>query len=149
LPSRAGQGTRRGGFDLLHGVDMEITVELGRTSMTVRELLSLSTGSVIELDRTAGSPADVLVNRRLIARGEIVVIDEYFGIRITEILPMATATRRPPDGGDPAGRHRAGPGRRRDVGAGQGPPGSRCAAGGRQPRCRGQDASFPRGPASP
>ncbi|MFL6145741.1 MAG: flagellar motor switch protein FliN [Labedaea sp.] len=74
------------GFDLLHGVDMEITVELGRTSMTVRDLLSLSNGSVIELDRTAGSPADVLVNRQLIARGEVVVIDEYFGIRITEIL---------------------------------------------------------------
>ncbi|HEU5474225.1 MAG TPA: flagellar motor switch protein FliN [Actinophytocola sp.] len=74
------------GYDLLHGVDMEITVELGRTSMTVRDLLSLSNGSVLELDRTAGSPADVLVNRRLIARGEVVVIDEYFGIRITEIL---------------------------------------------------------------
>jgi flagellar motor switch protein FliN/FliY len=73
-------------FDLLHGVDMEITVELGRTTMTVRDLLSLSNGSVIELDRIAGSPADVLVNRQLIARGEVVVIDEYFGIRITEIL---------------------------------------------------------------
>jgi flagellar motor switch protein FliN/FliY len=81
------KGPAHAGFDLLHGVDMEITVELGRTSMTVRELLSLSNGSVIELDRTAGSPADVLVNRRLIARGEIVVIDEYFGIRVTEILP--------------------------------------------------------------
>jgi flagellar motor switch protein FliN/FliY len=73
-------------FDLLHGVDMEITVEIGRTTMTVRDLLSLSNGSVIELDRVAGSPADVLVNRQLIARGEVVVIDEYFGIRITEIL---------------------------------------------------------------
>lgn len=80
------------GLDLLHGVEMEVTVELGRARLTVRELLSLRTGSVIELDRAAGSPADVLVNGRLIARGEVVVIDENFGIRITEIV---TADRKP------------------------------------------------------
>jgi flagellar motor switch protein FliN/FliY len=74
------------GLDLLHGVEMEVTAELGRTRMTVRELLSLSTGAVIELDRTAGAPADLLVNGRLIARGEVVVIDENFGIRITELV---------------------------------------------------------------
>ncbi len=77
------------GLDLLHGVEMEVTVELGHARMTVRDLLSLRTGSVIELDRTAGSPADVLVNGRLIARGEVVVIDENFGIRITEIVSSA------------------------------------------------------------
>jgi flagellar motor switch protein FliN/FliY len=76
----------RGGLDLLRDVSMEVTVELGRTRMTVRELLSLSPGAVIELDRAAGSPADLLVNGTLIARGEIVVVDEDFGIRITEIL---------------------------------------------------------------
>ena len=80
------------GLDLLHGVEMEVTVELGRAKMTVRDLLSLRAGSVIELDRAAGSPADVLVNGRLIARGEVVVIDENFGIRITEILASADRT---------------------------------------------------------
>jgi flagellar motor switch protein FliN len=85
IPAVSG-GASVSGLDLLHGVEMEVTVELGRARMTVRELLSLRTGSVIELDRAAGSPADVLVNGRLIARGEVVVIDENFGIRITEIL---------------------------------------------------------------
>ncbi|MEV0569185.1 flagellar motor switch protein FliN [Dactylosporangium sp. NPDC050588] len=73
-------------FDLLHDVEMEVTAELGRTRMSVRELLSLAPGAVIELDRAAGGPADLLVNGRLIARGEVVVIDENFGIRITEIV---------------------------------------------------------------
>jgi len=74
------------GIEMLHGVDMEVTVELGRTRMTVRELLSLSPGQVLELDRAAGSPADLLVNGRLIARGEVVVVDEDFGLRVTEIV---------------------------------------------------------------
>ena len=65
---------------------MEVTAELGRTRMTVRELLSLAPGAVVELDRAAGSPADVLVNGTLLARGEVVVVDEDFGIRITEIV---------------------------------------------------------------
>jgi flagellar motor switch protein FliN/FliY len=76
----------RAGLDLLHDVEMEVSAELGRTRMSVRELLSLSPGAVVELDRAAGSPADLLVNGRLIARGEVVVIDENFGIRITEIV---------------------------------------------------------------
>ncbi|GAA1907787.1 flagellar motor switch protein FliN [Lapillicoccus jejuensis] len=74
------------GLEMLHGVDMELTVELGRTRMTVRELLALAPGDVLELDRAAGSPADLLVNGRLIARGEVVVVDEDFGLRVTEIL---------------------------------------------------------------
>jgi flagellar motor switch protein FliN/FliY len=73
------------GLDLLHDVEMEVTAELGRTRMTVRELLSLTPGTIIELDRAAGSPADLLVNGRLIASGEVVIIDENFGLRITEI----------------------------------------------------------------
>jgi flagellar motor switch protein FliN len=76
----------RHGLDLLHDVEMEVSAELGRTRMNVRDLLSLSPGVVVELDRAAGSPADLLVNGRLIARGEVVVIDENFGIRITEIV---------------------------------------------------------------
>jgi flagellar motor switch protein FliN/FliY len=80
------QTAGRTGLDLLHDVEMEVTAELGRTRMSVRELLSLTPGTVVELDRLAGGPADLLVNGRLIARGEVVVIDENFGIRITEIV---------------------------------------------------------------
>jgi flagellar motor switch protein FliN len=77
---------RGGGLDMLHDVEMEVSAELGRTRMSVRELLSLVPGAIVELDRAAGSPADLLVNGRLIARGEVVVVDENFGIRITEIV---------------------------------------------------------------
>lgn len=73
-------------LDLLHDVELAVTAELGRTRMSVRDLLSLAPGSVVELDRAAGAPIDVLVNGTLIARGEVVVIDEEFGIRITEII---------------------------------------------------------------
>jgi flagellar motor switch protein FliN len=79
------------GIEMLHGVDMEVTVELGRTRMTVRDLLALAPGTVLELDRAAGSTADLLVNGRLIARGEVVVIDEDFGLRVTEILDESAA----------------------------------------------------------
>jgi len=82
----APQPTQSRGIEMLHGVDMEVTVEIGRARMTVRELLDLAPGAVLELDRAAGSPADLLVNGRLIARGEVVVIDEDYGLRITEIL---------------------------------------------------------------
>jgi len=79
---------------ILKDVEMGVTAELGRRRMTVRDLLALTPGSVIELDRAAGSPVDVLVNGTLIARGEVVVIDEEFGIRIAEIVaaePMGGA----------------------------------------------------------
>jgi flagellar motor switch protein FliN/FliY len=75
-------------LDLLHDVEMAVTVELGRTRMLVKDLLSLAPGAVVELDRAAGSPVDVLVNGKLIARGEVVVIDDDFGIRISEILGL-------------------------------------------------------------
>jgi flagellar motor switch protein FliN len=78
---------RPGGLDLLHHVELEVSAELGRTRMTVRELLSLTPGAIVELDRAAGSPADLLVNGRLVACGEVVVVDENFGLRITEINP--------------------------------------------------------------
>jgi flagellar motor switch protein FliN/FliY len=81
----------RRGIEMLHGVDMEVTVELGRTRMTVRDLLALTPGAVLELDRAAGSPADLLVNGRLIARGEVVVVDEDFGLRVTEIIDDSAA----------------------------------------------------------
>ncbi len=82
----------RAGMDLLRAVEMDVTAELGRTRMTLNELLSLTDGAIIELDRAAGAPADILVNGRLIARGEVVVIDENFGLRITEIV-ADSATR--------------------------------------------------------
>jgi flagellar motor switch protein FliN/FliY len=85
-PGPRGAPVVRGGMEMLHDVEMEVTAELGRTRMSVRDLLSLAPGAVIELDRLAGGPADLLVNGRLIARGEVVVIDENFGIRITEIV---------------------------------------------------------------
>jgi len=74
------------GIDMLRDVEMEVTCELGRTRMTVRRLLGLAPGDVVELDRLAGAPADLLVNGTLLARGEVVVVDESFGLRITEIV---------------------------------------------------------------
>lgn len=71
---------------LLNDVEMGVTAELGRTRLLVKDILALTPGSVIELNRAAGSPIDVLVNGTLIARGEVVVIDEEFGIRISEIV---------------------------------------------------------------
>jgi flagellar motor switch protein FliN/FliY len=81
-------------LDLLADVEMGVTAELGRTRLTVKELLALTPGSVVELDRTAGSPVDVLVNGTLVARGEVVVIDEEFGVRISEIIGLDTTRPR-------------------------------------------------------
>ena len=86
VPAGGGAPVRAAGLDLLQHLEMEVSAELGRTRMTVRELLSLSPGAVVELDRAAGSPADLLVNGRLVGRGEVVVIDENFGLRITDII---------------------------------------------------------------
>ncbi len=82
----AASAARSWGIDMLRDVEMEVTCELGRTRMTVRQLLALAPGDVVELDRLAGSPADLLVNGTLLARGEVVVVDEGFGLRITEIV---------------------------------------------------------------
>jgi flagellar motor switch protein FliN/FliY len=71
---------------LLRDVAMEVSVELGRTRMTVRELLALAPGTIVQLDRAAGSPVDLLVNGTLLARGEVVVVDEEFAVRISEIV---------------------------------------------------------------
>ena len=73
-------------LDLLLDVPLELSVELGRTRMSIQELLSLGPGSVIELDKVAGEPLDILVNNRLVARGEAVVVNDKFGIRITDIV---------------------------------------------------------------
>jgi len=79
--------TPRTSMRMLYDVEMTLTAEIGRTRLAVRQVLDLAPGTVLELDRTAGSPADVMVNGRLIARGEVVVVDEVYGIRVTEIVP--------------------------------------------------------------
>ena len=76
-------------LNLLLDIPLQVTVELGRTKRTVKEILELTSGSIIELDKLAGEPVDILVNNRHIAKGEVVVIDENFGVRITDILSQA------------------------------------------------------------
>lgn len=74
------------GLEILLDIPLEISVELGRVRMFVKEVLDLGTGSIVEIDKAAGEPVDVLVNGRVVARGEVVVIEDNFGVRITEIL---------------------------------------------------------------
>jgi flagellar motor switch protein FliN/FliY len=81
--------TEHGNIGLLMDVFMEMTVELGRTKKLIKEILGMGEGTIIELDKLAGEPVDILVNHKLIAKGEVVVIDENFGVRVTEIVsPM-------------------------------------------------------------
>ena len=77
----------QGNISLIMDVFMEMTVELGRTKKTIKDILGLGDGTIIELDKLAGEPVDILVNHKPIAKGEVVVIDENFGVRVTEILP--------------------------------------------------------------
>ena len=76
-------------LDLLMNVTLGVSAELGRCKMRLSELLKLGNGAVVELDRRAGSPVDLFVNGRLIARGEIVAVDDRFGVRVTEIVARA------------------------------------------------------------
>lgn len=76
-------------MDLLFDVQLQLSVELGRTSIPVKEILQLGPGSIVELDKLAGEPVDILVNGKLIARGEVVVVDENFGVRVTEVASQA------------------------------------------------------------
>src|SRR3954447_22725878 len=73
-------------LDRLRHVPVELSVEIGRTRMTLGETLGLVPGSIVTLDRTAGEPVDLLVNGRRIARGEVVVVDDEFGVRLTEVI---------------------------------------------------------------
>ncbi|MBI2874494.1 MAG: flagellar motor switch protein FliN [Firmicutes bacterium] len=86
LGEQAEQAAPAGNIDLLWDVPLQVTVELGRTRKQLREVMGLGPGSIVELDRLAGEAVDVLVNGKIVARGEVVVIDENFGVRITEIL---------------------------------------------------------------
>ena len=85
LQTQAPEGDQ-GNIGLLMDVDMEMTVELGRTRMSIRDILGIGEGTIIELDKLAGEPVDILVNHKPIAKGEVVVIDENFGVRVTEII---------------------------------------------------------------
>jgi flagellar motor switch protein FliN/FliY len=80
-------------INLIMDVPLQVTVELGRTRKLIREILDLTPGSVMELDKLAGEPVDILANGKLIAKGEVVVIDENFGVRITDIVsPLERTT---------------------------------------------------------
>ncbi|MDB6426783.1 MULTISPECIES: flagellar motor switch protein FliN [unclassified Curtobacterium] len=80
-----------GNLGRINNVEMTLTVEIGRTRMSVRDVLGMEPGAVVELDRSAGAPADVLLNGRLIAHGEVVVVDQDYAVRITRILDVAEA----------------------------------------------------------
>ena len=85
-PSQSLDGIAPENIDLIMDVPLEVTVELGRTSKSIKEILDFSPGTIIELDKLAGEPIDVLVNGKFVAKGEVVVIEENFGIRVTEII---------------------------------------------------------------
>src|SRR5689334_23601304 len=78
-------------LERLYDVPVELAVEIGRTQMTIRETLALGPGSIVTLNRLAGEPVDLLVNGKPIARGEVVVLDEEFGLRVTEVLVAENA----------------------------------------------------------
>jgi flagellar motor switch protein FliN/FliY len=85
-------GARRMNIDVLMDLPVQVTVELGRSRMTVQQVLDLEQGSVVELDSTTGEAVNVYVNDRLIARGEVVVVDDNFGVRIIELVSAAPVT---------------------------------------------------------
>jgi flagellar motor switch protein FliN/FliY len=88
LSESAGKSEPRN-IDLLMDVSLPLSIELGRTKMPIAEVLGLGPGSVVELNKLAGEPVDVLVNQKIIAKGEVVVIDENFGVRITQLMTPA------------------------------------------------------------
>jgi flagellar motor switch protein FliN/FliY len=86
IDSAVGTPSSKEGIDMLGDVDLDVTIELGRTEMLVEDVLRLASGSVVELNKLAGDPVDVYVNSRLVARGEVLVLNDNFCIRISEIL---------------------------------------------------------------
>jgi flagellar motor switch protein FliN/FliY len=86
MAAAAAPATGKVDLSLLLDIPLQVTVELGRTRMTIESLLRLSQGSVVELNRIAGEPLDIYVNNKLMARGEAVVVKEKFGVRVTDVL---------------------------------------------------------------
>lgn len=76
-------------LEMLLDIGLQVTVELGRTKMNIRDVLAVGPGTVVELNRVAGEPVDILINGKPIAKGEVVVIGDMFGVRVTDILPPA------------------------------------------------------------
>lgn len=93
VPDHAPQGMSNN-LDMILDIPVSLTVELGRTKIAIRSLLQLAQGSVVELDGMAGEPMDVLVNGCLIAQGEVVVVNDKFGIRLTDIISPADRLRK-------------------------------------------------------
>ena len=89
-----GSGSMMNELDMILDIPVQITVELGRTKITIKNLLQLAHGSVVELDAMAGEPMDVLVNGTLIAQGEVVVVNDKFGIRLTDIITPSERMRK-------------------------------------------------------
>ena len=85
-PKSIGATDGKANLDMLYDILLRVTVELGRTQMSLRQVLDLQNGSVVELDRLAGDLVDIYVNDRLFARGEVVVVDDKFGVRISELI---------------------------------------------------------------
>jgi len=90
----APQTTTRNDIDMILDIPVQLTVELGRTKIAIKNLLQLAQGSVVELDGMAGEPMDVLVNGCLIAQGEVVVVNDKFGIRLTDIITPSERIRK-------------------------------------------------------
>ena len=93
-----GTGTREGGeevnLDVILDIPVTLSMEIGRTRLSIRNLLQLNQGSVVELDRLAGEPLDVMVNGTLVAHGEVVVVNERFGIRLTDVISPSERIRK-------------------------------------------------------
>ena len=85
----AGVSEGANGLGRVRDIPLEVTVELGRTRLLIRDIMDLSPGSIIELDKLAGEPVDLFANGLLVARGEVIVIDDNFGVRVTEIITAA------------------------------------------------------------
>ena len=94
LPRGAAGGNGQLNLDLIMDVRLALTLEVGRARISVRNLLGLTQGSVVELDKLAGEPLDVLVNGTLVAHGEVVVVNEKFGIRLTDVISPAERIRK-------------------------------------------------------
>jgi len=90
----AAQPPSDGSMDMILDIPVNITMEVGRTKISIRNLLQLNQGSIVELDRLAGEPLDVLVNGTLVAHGEVVVINEKYGIRLTDVISTAERVKK-------------------------------------------------------
>lgn len=89
-PASKSESFNESNIELLLDVSLRVTVELGRTRMKLSQILELQHGSVVELDRLAGDPVDIFVNDRMVAHGEVVVVDDKFGVRITDMISPNT-----------------------------------------------------------